>query len=187
MNDFQIRKAIKEHELIKHIEDSDTKIIDEMGLNLGSSIIDIAVVNGSMLGYEIKSDRDTLNRLSGQVEQYNKVFDYLNIVTSKKYASIIGDFIPDWWGIIEVEDLKGNISIHQHRIAKANEDVSSYSLLQLLWKEELVEIIDKFIPNKSMKNKPKKIIWAYIRDNLDRTTLKDLVRYYLKKRINWKV
>ncbi len=186
MNDFQIRKAIKEHELIKHIEDSDTKIIDEMGLNLGGSIIDIAVVNGTMLGYEIKSDRDTLNRLGGQVEQYNKVFDYLNIVTSKKYASVIGDFIPEWWGIIEVEDLKDEILIHQRRIPTINEEISSYSLLQLLWKEELVEIIDKFIPNKSMKYKPKKNIWTYISENLDQTTLKDLVRYYLKKRTNWK-
>lgn len=186
MNDFQIRKAIKEQELINHLGDPDTKIIDEMGLNLGSSIIDIAVVNGNMLGYEIKSDRDTLNRLNSQIEQYNKVFDYLNIVTSKKYAPIISDYVPEWWGIIEVEEAKNQVVIHQHRLSKINNDVNPYSLLQLLWKDELIEIIEKFAPSKSIKNKPKKIIWTYISENLDKITIKDLVRFYLKKRINWK-
>ena len=95
MNDFQIRKAIKEQELINHLGDPDTKIIDEMGLNLGSSIIDIAVVNGNMLGYEIKSDRDTLNRLNSQIEQYNKVFDYLNIVTGNPTSSMKNSRRPD--------------------------------------------------------------------------------------------
>ncbi len=60
MNDFKIRTAIKDIEFKVHFTEIDTKVIDEMGLNQGSSIIDIAVINGSMMGYEIKSDHDTL-------------------------------------------------------------------------------------------------------------------------------
>lgn len=187
MNDYKIRTAIKDIEFISHFSEPDTKVIDEMGLNLGSSIIDIAVINGTMVGYEIKSDHDTLNRLAGQILEYNKVFDFLNIVTSKKYAPIIKQHVPKWWGIIEVEEIENVVKIHQRRKPKLNKEISGYSLLQLLWKEELSEIIDKYGLDRKLKNKPKKIVWAYVSEILDLEIIKENVRSYLKSRSKWKV
>lgn len=186
MNDLKIRTAIKDIEFRAHFEEVDTKVIDEMGLNLGSSIIDIAVINGSMMGYEIKSDVDTLKRLESQILEYNKVFDFMNIITSKKYAPVIKDYVPAWWGIIEVEEIEDKIKIYQRRKAKPNKKVSGYSLLQLLWKEELLNIIDEYGLNRSLKNKPKKVIWAYISEVLDLEVIKNNVRNCLKSRVNWK-
>jgi hypothetical protein len=186
MNDLKIRTAIKEIEFQTHFEELDTKVIDEMGLNLGSSIIDIAVINGCMMGYEIKSDHDTLRRLEKQILEYNKVFDFLNIVTSKKFAPVIKDYVPKWWGIIEVEEKSDEIKVHQRRKAKPNKHISGYSLLQLLWKEELSELIDTYGLDKRIKNKPKKEIWAYISEMLALDVIKDNVRFYLKSRTTWK-
>ena len=186
MNDLKIRTAIKEIEFRNHFEEMDTKVIDEMGLNLGSSIIDIAVINGSMMGYEIKSDHDTLKRLENQIIEYIKVFDFLNIVTSKKFAPVIKDYVPKWWGIIEVVEKGNEVKIHQRRKAKLNKHISGYSLLQLLWKEELSNIIDVYGLDKRIKNKPKKEVWAYISEMLNLDTIKDNVRYYLKSRTTWK-
>lgn len=186
MNDSKIRKAIKEIEFKTHFTEEDTKVIDEMGLNQGSSIIDIAVINGKMVGYEIKSDRDTLKRLDGQISEYNKVFDFINIVTSKKYAPVIKNHVPDWWGIIEVQEKNHAIKIFQRRKAKLNKNVSAYSLLQLLWKEELSDMIDRYAVNKALKNKSKKIIWTYLSDLLDINLIKNDVRNYLKSRTTWK-
>ncbi|KQT20258.1 hypothetical protein ASG31_17670 [Chryseobacterium sp. Leaf404] len=186
MNDYKIRTAIKNIEFINHFSEPDTKVIDEMGLNLGSSIIDIAVINGTMVGYEIKSDHDTLNRLAGQILEYNKVFDFLNIVTSKKFASSIKEHVPQWWGIIEVEEKDSEIKIHQRRKARINKSVSSFSLLQLLWKEELGIMIDRYALPRSLKYKSKKTIWTYISEVLDIDIIKNDVRSFLKLRTSWK-
>lgn len=186
MNDYQIRNVIKEQEFRNHYKDPNTKIIEELGVSLGNSKIDIAVLNGSMQGYEIKSDKDTLVRLQGQISEYNKVFDYLTIVTSIKYAPIISDFIPNWWGILTVENTEKNIFLREVREAKQNEEINAISLLQLLWKQELIQMIDEyFLPN-TLKNKPKKIMWEALSQNIELGELKDKVRNYLKNRTNWR-
>ncbi|WP_168198409.1 sce7726 family protein [Crassaminicella thermophila] len=56
------------------ISDPTTKLIHEMDVCFGTSRIDIAVINGKIHGYEIKSEQDTLDRLPAQIESYNKIF-----------------------------------------------------------------------------------------------------------------
>lgn len=186
MNDLQIRNAIKEQEFKNHYNDPDTRIIDELGVCLGESIVDIAVINGSLSGYEIKSDVDTLRRLPRQIENYNKVFDYMSIVTSQKYAPIINDYIPDWWGIIEVEDNAGAVIVTEKRKPIQNKQVELFYLVQLLWKDELIKIIDSYNLNKSKKNKSKREIWTYLTEVIDNNMLKDIVRQYIKQRTKWR-
>ena len=73
-NDLIIREALR----IKIQDDHKTDpalIIEELGVNHGSARADIAAVNGILHCYEIKSDRDTLLRLPGQIKAYNAVFD----------------------------------------------------------------------------------------------------------------
>ena len=65
--DHQIRTALRRHLLQQHIDNHDTLILDELGVRHGTARIDIVVINGVMHGYEIKSDRDTLNRLPEKI------------------------------------------------------------------------------------------------------------------------
>lgn len=60
----------------------------------GVSRIDIAVANGNLCGYEIKSDADTSDRLSSQSESYCKTFDKMFIVAGEKYRDAIYEYIP---------------------------------------------------------------------------------------------
>src|SRR5690242_17854466 len=66
LRDRDVRKALKSKLLREHIADPRTLVLDELGLRHGACRVDIAVVNGSMHGYEIKSDSDTLERLPSQ-------------------------------------------------------------------------------------------------------------------------
>jgi hypothetical protein len=59
------------------------RIIEELGVVHGKSRIDIAVINGLMHGYEIKSDKDTLQRLPEQMNMYNSVFNKVTLVVGK--------------------------------------------------------------------------------------------------------
>jgi hypothetical protein len=48
-------------------------MLDEFGLEHGEVRVDVAVINGELHGYEIKSERDTLERLPRQVKAYSAV------------------------------------------------------------------------------------------------------------------
>jgi len=50
-------------------------IVEEFGCN--SARIDIAVINGALHAFEIKSDSDSLDRLPSQIEAYQGVFEYI--------------------------------------------------------------------------------------------------------------
>ena len=61
-NDKIIRAALKGELERLHAGDDKLRIVEEFGIEHGAIRIDIAVVNGLLHGYEIKSDRDTLLR-----------------------------------------------------------------------------------------------------------------------------
>ncbi len=63
MRDAQVRQAFHRSVLRAANECNDTVVIDELGLKNGIVRADIVVLNGKMIGYEIKTDRDTLKRL----------------------------------------------------------------------------------------------------------------------------
>ncbi|MFX4263573.1 sce7726 family protein [Pelotomaculum propionicicum] len=96
--DCDIRTALKD-KLQKEYAGTHTIIVDELPICWGDTRIDIAIVNCSLIGYEIKSDRDTLDRLPRQAELYNKIFDSITLVCSQRLIAKAKDKIPEWWGI----------------------------------------------------------------------------------------
>src|ERR1700674_1251921 len=70
LRDSEIRAALRAKLHSIHSQDPETVVIDELSLCQGDARVDMAVVNGSLSGYEIKSDRDTLTRLPRQLAVY---------------------------------------------------------------------------------------------------------------------
>lgn len=68
LRDIHLRKMLLEELYDEHKNDSNTRIINELGIDFGASRIDVAVVNGIIHGFEIKSECDTLLRLPRQME-----------------------------------------------------------------------------------------------------------------------
>ncbi|WP_283807951.1 DUF2130 domain-containing protein [Bradyrhizobium macuxiense] len=58
--DRDVRQALHRKVLKERHGDADTLVLDELGLRHGTCRVDIAVVNGYLHDYEIKSDADTL-------------------------------------------------------------------------------------------------------------------------------
>ena len=52
---------------------------------------DLAILNGTSTVYEIKSDRDSLARLTNQIENYRKVFARIYVIASEKYVDEVLD------------------------------------------------------------------------------------------------
>ena len=112
------------------------KIVNEMGLCLGATRVDVAVINGSLHGYEIKSDRDTLVRLPAQVALYSKVLDFATIVCGPRYVDKIEALVPDWWGILEAGGSGRKAALTWRRERSRNPDCDALAIAQLLWRDE---------------------------------------------------
>ena len=55
----------------------------------GGSRADLVIVNGTTTVYEIKTEYDSLDKLEGQLHDYSKTFEYVNIVTIQRFAERI--------------------------------------------------------------------------------------------------
>lgn len=183
MKDPDIRIILKKTELQHFIADPHSRVVEEMSLPIAKARIDIAVVNGSLHGYEIKSASDTLQRLPGQIEAYTKVFDYLSIVTEKKYSARLIDVVPKWIGIIICDN---KATVQYLRKPKLNKKKEGFFLAKLLWHDEIVDVLEEYnIPFKK-KNRTWLLCEA-LSSSLDVDTISFIVRTKLKTRENWKV
>ncbi len=184
--DVDIRNFLNSIILKEYLNDSDTKIINEFDVCRGNTRIDVAVINGSITGYEIKSDSDTLYRLPNQIELYCKVFDKITIICGKAHTNKILNLVPKWWGVLEVTGDKYGIKKSNIRSAKKNKFIDAYSVSQLLWKNEALELLSLYELSKGLSNKTVNIIWKKIADSISLENIQDFVREKLKKRPNWR-
>jgi hypothetical protein len=187
MNDHDIRVNIHKKILMRHHKNNNTLVIDELGLKNGDCRADIAVVNGCLCGFEIKSDSDSLNRLRNQVDIYDAVFDYSTIIVGEKHFPKVMNYISDWWGIqVCTKGSIGGVNFYFERKAQKNLESDPYSIAQFLWKEEVVEILlNKGIGNKEIR-RPKAELYQILCSILTKSDLNKMVRQFLKKRTNWR-
>nr|DAL20509.1 MAG TPA_asm: hypothetical protein [Caudoviricetes sp.] len=188
MRDIDVRRAVHSKILKEHHKDPDTLIIDEFVMNLGASRADIAVINGLMHGYELKSKNDNLLRLPAQVEYYSSVMDKVTLVVSSCHAEAAKKIIPAWWGIkIVTEGLRKGIHLHTERQSKLNPTLDKLSLSMLLWKDEMLSILANKGLERGLKSKPRRLLWLKLCETLDIDQLRNEVRTKLKARTNWRV
>jgi hypothetical protein len=163
-------------------------LLNELGLCKGRVRADIAVVNGCLKGYEIKSEFDTLVRLKHQAEVYSRIFDTATLVLAEKHLDAARSIIPFWWGI-EIAELDADLTVRLHHFRKEepNPSVDPHALVQLLWRDELLSIIGKPAVLKSFSREPKKVICDHLAMALPLPDLKAAVRTALKSRTGWQV
>lgn len=186
-NDQIIRVALKAKLENLYGDDPEHRIIEELGVNHGSVRADIAVVNGVMECYEIKSDRDTLLRLPGQIKGYNAVFDKITIVVGFTHIFEAMELIPDWWGItVAKQDVSGSIVFSHIREAQFNQARDSVSIARLLWREEALRILEEMNEADGYWSKPRSAIYSKLATILEVGALADRVREAICLRDSWR-
>ena len=113
-------------------------LIEEMSLERGAARIDMALVGPRLLGFEIKSDLDGPERFMNQIHAYNRVFDEVYLVCSRRACQGFEDVIPSWWGMIAAEWRDGNCALAPHRPAGLNSKRDAMSLALLLRRDEVL-------------------------------------------------
>jgi len=190
-NDKTIRRALRcilDKELIRYRKQGhDAQIFEELGVQHGTARIDIAIVNGIMHGYEIKSDCDTLHRLPEQVEEFNAIFDKITLVVGKRHLYQAMHIIPDWWGVkmAKVDVAKG-VFFQTIREADTNQNQKGISIARLLWRSEALAILERQNEAAGVRGRPREFVYEKLAGVLDTDTLKKQVSSLLISREGWR-
>lgn len=186
-NDKVIRIALKTYLKELHARDRKLRIVEEFGVEHGAARVDIAVVNGVLHGYEIKSDRDTLSRLPEQMDAYNSVFDRVTLIVGKQHIYEAINLVPDWWGIL-IAKVGPDSSVVFNRIREAKENLgqSNLSIAKLLWRGEALRILEDAGEADGLRSKPRQLIYERLSTIFDQGTLEARVRDVLFVREDWR-
>lgn len=188
MRDSDVRRAVKVWLGAEYAHDPDSYIVEEMGVWSGTVRIDVAIINGSLSGYELKSNSDTLERLPHQRDIYGHVFDYLHLVVGKRHAEEAEKLLPDWWGIqiavaaAKLHDAGHPVELLPHRPASLNPSPNPYLIAEMLSKEEALGVLETIGSAKGWRSKPIRLIHERLAAALSLSDLKDRVRAILKTR-----
>ena len=117
-------------------------LIDELGFfnrdpnsTVDSSFrADLALANGRLVGFEIKSEKDNLKRWVSQMNAYLNVFDEVWLCVHGKHLEAALSITPKNIGIIVVDNFE---SLTVVRFAKKHTLNNAYDLSGLLWRDEL--------------------------------------------------
>ena len=179
--DQDIRPLLRSH-LRDNAGRADFVMLEELGVCRGRVRIDIAVVNGSFCGYEIKSDRDSLRRLAEQVQFYDKVLDRATLVVGKRHLDEASRIIPEWWGILCIDPAAGARRFRSLRAGTWNPGRDPRALVEFLWLENAVALLEAQGAARGIRGKPRRVVWDRICENFQIDEIAAAVREHLKAR-----
>jgi hypothetical protein len=187
MKESDVRNLLYRTELKKiKSEHPDSRMVDELVLLRGLVRVDVAVINDSLHGYEIKSESDNLERLPAQQAAYKKVFDRMTLVADEKHVEHAVRIVPPCWGLIAVGRKDGQPYANEIWPAIRNRDLDPLALAQLLWREEAIELMDFFGLARGFRDKSRKVLWQALAKSLTTEELRSFVCYKLRTRKDWR-
>ncbi len=133
MNENQIREVLVS-KLRKSSAGESAAFISEMFIDQFSRRADLIMVGAKLAVFEIKSGRDSLDRLDGQLESYCRFFEQVTIVCAPKHVDGVESLASADIGIWSIAD-DGKISIV--RLAKRLPKLSSEKWLSFLPVDQL--------------------------------------------------
>jgi hypothetical protein len=180
--DGEIRAALLRRLMAAHKREADTAFIEELGLCRGRVRVDVAVVNGSLHGYEIKSDRDSLRRLAGQVDLYGQVLDRAALVVGRRHAEEALGLLPAWWEVQVVDGDSESVRVKQVRRGRKNPTRSARALVELLWLDDAMAMLEARGGARGYRGSPRRIVWDRVCALYSVDEIAQAVRVQLKAR-----
>ncbi|MDD7333292.1 MAG: sce7726 family protein [Lachnospiraceae bacterium] len=164
---------------------------------MGQSRADVVmVVPGALYGIEIKSDADTYARLKRQTEDYDLYYDYNLIVVGTSHAAHVEEHVPQWWGIITVEQEGEQTDFYFLRKPSVNPKLDWQHKIEILWRPELAHIQElnrmyaykqkskRFVADKIVETVPHDLLAIQLSEELferDYTKIWETIQAYRKE------
>lgn len=137
MNELEI-KTLLQAKLAASPHGQGAAFVSELFIDAFARRADLVMANGKLSAFEIKSDRDTLDRLDGQLETYMRLFEQVTVVCAERHQAGVEERVPDGVGVW-VLAVDGRISVL--RKAKTYTQASHHSWLSFLPVDELRSLL----------------------------------------------
>lgn len=178
--DVDIRKALLANLEVKYSDSNHDLIVEEFGCKTARA--DVAVINGFLHAYEIKSDSDSLDRLPSQIDAYQGVFEYVTLICGRRLLERARTAIPKWWGLQRAEFRDGGVLIHELRTAKPNPNQNPFAVARMLWKTEALAVLRRFGQRGVTSRCTADEVWNAVAAHVPITELTNEVRQAIKAR-----
>ena len=185
--DADIRSALHSKRLRRANTHPETLVIDELGLAHARSRIDVAVINGCIHGYEIKSAKDKLDRFAVQIDVYRQTLQKLTFVAAPRHVAGILCHSPEWCGVIAAEQgSRGSINFHTLRSAIPNPEINPVMMAHLLWRNEVIELLDRAGYKSKDLRRPRIQLYEMLCETMTLREITASIRTFMVQRSTWR-
>lgn len=183
MREADVRDALVERLRRQHADEQQARIVHELSLCQAEARIDLAVVNGRLTGWEIKTAADTLGRLPLQQPVYSRVFDRVWLAADARHVDRALGLIPPWWGVVRVGERGGVCTLTQVRPSRLNPAVDLASLVRLLWRDEALGELEALGLADGLERAPRRVLWQRLAEAVPRRASKAQVQRRVRERL----
>ncbi|MHB9037783.1 MAG: sce7726 family protein [Armatimonadota bacterium] len=136
-NEYIYKNAIAQKVLLgKHSLNTSCMLTE---FRAGSCKADVVILNGTSTVYEVKSERDKLDRLEKQLNEYLRIFDRVQVITGANHISALEKNIPIEVGIQVLTD---RFQISEYRSWRSNlANISPGHIFECLQRAEYLAIL----------------------------------------------
>lgn len=182
-----IRSALHAKRLRHLRAHPDTLVIDELGLAHAKSRIDVAVITGCIHGFEIKSAKDTLDRLGTQIDIYRQTLQKLTVVADPRHVGNVLASAPNWCGVMEAErGPRGGIHFSVVRNTRVNPDIDPVMMAHLLWRTEVMDLLSQIGYAPKELRRPRKQLYEMLCEALTLREITVSIRTFMAQRQGWR-
>lgn len=136
--------------------------------------------NGTVIGLEIKTERDSTQRLKKQLYMYSLVCKYVYVVCHDDFIDKVEKILKrhkfGYVGIISYINFKDKPTFGKYKDAEISPNRSPYHTLDILWKAEIIELFNNV---RSVKAKNKNS--AYVKSTSQTKERKASINHNLTK------
>lgn len=158
----------------------------EWSIGVGATRVDVAAINGRIIGCEVKSARDNFGRLPSQVELYSAILDTAVLaVEGPSAVERAGHLLPNWWGIWLAQPTLRGAVLDVVREPGSNPSPDPLSIAQLLWRDEAYAVLDRRGLSGGLRKATRWRLWEALAGQLPLHELQYEVRNAIKARPEW--
>jgi hypothetical protein len=120
--------------------------------------------------------------LGGQVELYSRVVDTATLVVADRHRTVAMRILPPWWGVLRVEATRRGPRFRTLRRAAKNPARDRRALVELLWLDDALGLLERRQAARGVRGKPRRVIWDLVCEHYDADEIAGAVRTFLKTR-----
>lgn len=172
LGDPEIRKLLIES--LQRETIAPKAILEELRVHNGNAIADVVSIYNYAHCYEIKSDKDNVERALKQSKYYDLAFRKVTLVTTEKQSDKARRLVPSYWGIIIVKTIDGKPTLLCERSATNTPSFDKKIALLTLWKSELIELA-QHITTVNITKKPRSALSTLIAEEFNTEQLAQFI------------